>query len=151
VPLFLLLTALFQDLGVGRWEFDEEASHYESSAGPRFSEREFRYTNFQTHFLHRGITRDDQTFFTEFQALMDGPPGAVQGSGLYDSVSLHRESPWVINQIFRKGTEVTVRARRQVSPDGQTLRIEACGPAFMNVLIYRRIPVSALRSAQNDH
>jgi hypothetical protein len=139
MQLLLLLTILHQDLGAGRWRFDEDASHYESSAGPRFSEREFRYTNGRTHFLHRGMSRDDRPFFTEFQALLDGPPAPVSGSGLYDTVTLRRESPWVVEQVFRLGDRVTVRARRQVSPDGRTLRIEACGDTFMNVLIYRRI------------
>jgi hypothetical protein len=136
--LFLLLTVFYFDWGAGVWEFDEEASHYASGPAPRYSRREFHYREGQTEFLHRGVTNEELPFQTTFLAAMDGGRGVVTGSDRYDSVELHRVSPWVVEQIFRKGDAISVRARREVSPDGQTLRIVATGEGFRNVLLYRR-------------
>lgn len=144
MTLLLLLASLaIDDAALGVWRFDPSASIYQSAAAPRESQRTWLEQGGQLRFVHEGISADGKPFRTEFTAPVDGAPGVVTGSGLYDSVVLRRVSRRKVEQIFRKGSAVTVRATRTVSRDGKTMVIiargkRADGRPFRNRLVYRR-------------
>lgn len=134
-----------RDLAVGRWRFDAAASTYESGAAPKESTRVFeKYAN-KIRFVHTGIGASGQAFRTEYTAGYDGAKYPVKGSTRYDTVSQKMIDPRTVDLIFRLKDEVTVTARRTVSPDGSRMTVIAegtnpDGKKFRNILIYKREP-----------
>jgi hypothetical protein len=68
----------------------------------------------------------------------------VSGSSRYDRVALKLVNPNVVEQTFRLKGEVTVRATRTISADGNQMTIIATGTnpdgkKFRNVLVYTRV------------
>jgi hypothetical protein len=152
---FLLLFAVVavsgwaEDRGVGHWRFDKDATVYESSAGPARSVRIWEVTGQgEVRFTHRTRGSSGRQGLTSFTARYDGGRYAVHGSSRYDTVALELVDPNTVEQTFRKGEEITVRARRVISPDGGTMTITATGKNpdgkdFRNVMVYRRCPDAA--------
>jgi hypothetical protein len=137
------------DRGLGRWSFNAQASTYESSPPPGESTRLWEAAGDQAgvpmvHFLHTTVSAQGQPGRTEFTAGYDGREYPVSGSSRYDRVALKLVNPNVVEQTFRLKGEVTVRATRTISADGNQMTIIATGTnpdgkKFRNVLVYTRV------------
>lgn len=144
ILLLALAAPAMEDAALGTWKFNPKVSVYESGPGPKESQRIWeKVGEGRVRFLHTGISQDGKPFKTEFTAAYDGKDYPVTGGSLYDTVSLKMIDARTVEQIFKKGGKVTVRARRMVSPDGKRLMItaegaNAKGKKFRNRLVYER-------------
>lgn len=132
-----------RDLAIGAWRFDASASIYESGPAPRESTRVFERIGDKIRFFHTGIAANGQPFRTEYTAGYDGRDYPVTGSTRYDTVSQKMIDARTVELIFRLRGEITVAARRVISPDGTQMTVIAegknpDGSPFRNVLVYRR-------------
>lgn len=132
-----------RDQAIGAWRFDSAASTYESGPAPRESTRVFARSGDKIRFLHTGIAADGQPFRTEYTAAYDGRDYPVTGSTRYDTVSQKMIDARTVELTFRLRGEITVTARRVISPDGKQMTVLAegknpDGSPFRNVLVYRR-------------
>ncbi len=132
------------DRAIGTWRFNAGASTYESGPAPRESTRQFLAAPKGVRFVHTGVSADGKPFRTEYTAGYDGRNSAVTGSGRYDTVSQKVTGASTVDLTFRLAGEVTVTARRTISPDGNRMTIVAeganpDGKRFRNLLIYDRV------------
>ncbi len=144
-----MVAAPMEDRGLGKWRFNGPASTYESSPAPRESTRIWETAAAaggvpMVHFLHTTVSAQGQSGRTEFTAGYDGREYPVTGSSRYDRVSLKQINANVVEQTFRLKGEVTVRATRTISADGNQMTIIATGTnpdgkKFRNVLVYNRV------------
>jgi Tol biopolymer transport system component len=140
LPLLLLLAS---DPSLGVWRFNVEKSTYESSKPPQTSIRRWEKDGDWVVFIHRGVDSQGREFHVTFKAKYDGQDYPVKGSSRYDRVSLKMIDGNTVEQLFKKGDEVTVRTKRKISPDGKTMTIYARGQnrdgkPFKNTLVYDR-------------
>ncbi|MDX2181884.1 MAG: hypothetical protein SFV18_19985 [Bryobacteraceae bacterium] len=142
--MILVALLLAADLGLGTWRFNAALSTYESGPAPKESTRVWEKAGDQVRFRHTTVSADGRTNVTEFVASYDGSEGKVTGSSRYDTVSLKLIDDRTVEQTFRLKGEVTVRATRTISADGQRMTIVARGTnpdgkKFVNTLVYDRI------------
>lgn len=144
LALILLWNAVaIEDSALGTWRFNPAQSTYESGPAPRESRRVWERTGEKVRFIHTGVSHDGKAFKTQFTAAYDGRDYPVEGSSLYNTVSLKLISSQKVEQTFRKSGVVTVEAVREVSADGMQMTIiargtNAKGRMFKNTLIYKR-------------
>jgi hypothetical protein len=131
------------DRAIGVWKFNPEKSNYESGPPPQKSIRRFEAADGGCTFIHRGIDARGHEFYVTYTAKYDGKEYPVKGARRYDRVMQKMIDDSTVDLIFKKGDEVTVKARRVISKDGKTMTITATGKhhdgkAFKNVVVYER-------------
>ena len=95
--------------------------------------------------VHDFTRQDGQHSHLEFTAKYDGRQYPLEGSELYNTVSLHSVSEHEVRQVFQLDGKTTVEATRTVSADGRRLTIDTAGAlpstgnAFRNLIIYERV------------
>ena len=112
-----------EDTSAGTWKLNIAKSTFASNTPPKSETRTYTVTPEGTHVVIEDEYADGKKTRVETLITYDGKPQPSTGSGVFDSIATKRIDRNVTTaDLFRNG-KVIGRVRREVSPDGKTMKM----------------------------
>jgi hypothetical protein len=129
------------DPQLGTWKLDAKRSTFNFGPVPRSETRVFTMAGENLKFTSDGFDAGGKPWHSEYIAKLDGKDYPISGSQDFDSISLKRVSPFVLEVTMKKAGKVVITGTRVISKDGKTAtvtntRTDAKGQKVSNVQIF---------------
>ena len=112
-----------EDTSAGTWKLNIAKSTFASNTPPKSETRIHTVTRKGTRVVIEDEYADGKKTRVETLVTYDGKPQPTTGSGIFDSTATKRIDRNVTEaDLFRDG-KVIGRVRREVSPDGKTMKV----------------------------
>lgn len=133
------------DLFLGTWRLDTQASHYAAGEMPRSMVIVMAQAPEGISYRSVATRADGRSATAEYLADYSGNLAMVVGdAGMLVPVSVRRIDPYTVEATYIRGFKPVAVSRRVVSPDGSVMTITtnspgAAAPALANVGVYVRV------------
>jgi hypothetical protein len=129
------------DPQLGTWVLDIDKSTFNFGPIPRSETRVFTMVGENLKFTSDGFDAGGKPWHSEYIAKLDGKDYPISGSQDFDSISLKRVDPFVLEVRMKKAGKVVVTGTRVISKDGKTAtvtntRTNAKGEEVSNIQIF---------------
>lgn len=128
LALSLVMTALqaaqpAEDTSAGTWKLKLDESTFASNTPPKSETRVHTVTAKGTRVVIEDEYADGKKTRVEILVTYDGKPQPSTGSGIWDSTATKRIDRYVTESDLLRNGKVVGRVRREVSPDGKTMKV----------------------------
>jgi hypothetical protein len=133
------------DLFLGTWSLDTQASHYAAGEMPRSMVIVMAQAPEGIRYRSVSVLPDGRSATAEYLADYLGNLAMVVGdAGMMVPVSVRRIDPYTVEATYIRGLKPVAVSRRVVSPDGSVMTITTSSPgqsapALANVGVYVRV------------
>ena len=126
--LCLMMTVLqaaqpAEDTSAGTWKLKLDESTFASNTPPKSETRVHTVTPKGTRVVIEDEYADGKKTRVETLVTYDGKPQPTTGSGIWDSTATKRVDRNVTESDLLRNGKVVGRVRREVSPDGKTMKV----------------------------
>jgi len=112
-----------EDTSAGTWKLNLVKSAFASNTPPKSETRTYTVTPEGTHVVIEDEYADGKKTKVESLITYDGKPQPSTGSGVFDSTATKRIDRNVTTADLLRNGKVIGTVRREVSPDGKTMKI----------------------------
>jgi hypothetical protein len=112
-----------EDTSAGTWKLNLAKSTFASNTPPKSETRIHTVTPKGTHVVIEDEYADGKKTRVETLVTYDGRPQPTTGSGIWDSTATKRIDRYVTEADLLRNGKVVGRVRREVSPDGKTMKM----------------------------
>ena len=128
LALSLVMTTLqaappAEDTSAGTWKLNIAESTFASNTRPRSETRTHTVTAEGTRVVIEDEYADGKKTRVETLVTYDGKARPTTGSGIWDSTATRRVDRNVVEADLLRNGEIVGRVRREVSPDGKTMKM----------------------------
>jgi hypothetical protein len=112
-----------EDTSAGTWKLKLDESTFASNTPPKSETRVHTVTPKGTRVVIEDEYADGKKTRVETLVTYDGKPQPTTGSGIWDSTATKRIDRYVTESDLLRNGKVVGRVRREVSPDGKTMKV----------------------------
>jgi hypothetical protein len=112
-----------EDTSAGTWKLKRDESTFASNTPPKSETRVHTVTPKGTRVVIEDEYADGKKTRVETLVTYDGKPQPTTGSGIWDSTATKRIDRYVTESDLLRNGKVVGRVRREVSPDGKTMKV----------------------------
>src|ERR1700745_878977 len=112
-----------EDTSAGTWKLKRDESTFASNTPPKSETRVHTLTPNGTRVVIEDEYADGKKTRVETLVTYDGKPQPTTGSGIWDSTATKRINRYVTESDLLRNGKVVGRVRREVSPDGKTMKV----------------------------
>jgi len=112
-----------EDTSAGTWKLKLDESTFASNTPPKSETRIHTVTPKGTRVVIEDEYADGKKTRVETLVTYDGKPQPTTGSGIWDSTTTKRIDRYVTESDLLHNGKVVGRVRREVSPDGKTMKV----------------------------
>ena len=112
-----------EDTSAGTWKLNLDNSTFASNTPPKSETRIHTVTPKGTRVVIEDEYADGKRTRVETLVTYDGKPQPTTGSGIWDSTATKRIDRYVTESDLLRNGKVVGRVRREVSPDGKTMKV----------------------------
>ena len=112
-----------EDTSAGTWKLNIAKSTFASNTPPKSETRIHTVTPKGTRVVIEDEYADGKKTRVETLVTYDGRPQPTTGSGIWDSTATKRIDRYVTEADLLRNGKVVGRVRREVSPDGKTMKM----------------------------
>ena len=112
-----------EDTSAGTWKLKLDESTFASNTPPKSETRVHTVTPQGTRVVIEDEYADGKKTRVETLVTYDGKPQPTTGSGIWDSTATKRIDRYVTESDLLRNGKVVGRVRREVSPDGKTMKV----------------------------
>jgi hypothetical protein len=112
-----------EDTSAGTWKLKRDESTFASNTPPKSETRVHTVTPKGTRVVIEDEYADGKKTRVETLVTYDGKPQPTTGSGIWDSTATKRIDRYVTESDLLGNGKVVGRVRREVSPDGKTMKV----------------------------
>ena len=112
-----------EDTSAGTWKLKLDESTFASNTPPKSETRVHTVTTKGTRVVIEDEYADGKKTRVETLVTYDGKPQPTTGSGIWDSTTTKRIDRYVTESDLLHNGKVVGRVRREVSPDGKTMKV----------------------------
>jgi hypothetical protein len=112
-----------EDTSAGTWKLKLDESTFASNTPPKSETRVHTVTAKGTRVVIEDEYADGKKTRVETLVTYDGKPQPTTGSGIWDSTATKRVDRYVTESDLLRNGKVVGRVRREVSPDGKTMKV----------------------------
>ena len=112
-----------EDTSAGTWKLKLDESAFASNTPPKSETRVHTVTPKGTRVVIEDEYADGKKTRVETLVTYDGKPQPTTGSGIWDSTATKRIDRYVTESDLLRNGKVVGRVRREVSPDGKTMKV----------------------------
>ena len=112
-----------EDTSAGTWKLNIAKSTFASNTPPKSETRIHTVTAKGTRVVIEDEYADGKKTRVETLVTYDGRPQPTTGSGIWDSTATKRIDRYVTEADLLRNGKVVGRVRREVSPDGKTMKM----------------------------
>lgn len=112
-----------EDTSAGTWKLKLDESTFASNTPPKSETRVHTVTPTGTRVVIEDEYADGKKTRVETMVTYDGKPQPTTGSGIWDSTATKRIDRYVTESDLLRNGKVVGRVRREVSPDGKTMKV----------------------------
>jgi hypothetical protein len=112
-----------EDTSAGTWKLKLDESTFASNTPPKSETRVNTVTPKGTRVVIETEYADGKKTRVETLVTYDGKPQPTTGSGIWDSTATKRIDRYVTESDLLRNGKVVGRVRREVSPDGKTMKV----------------------------
>jgi hypothetical protein len=112
-----------EDTSAGTWKLKLDESTFASNTPPKSETRVHTVTPKGTRMVIEDEYADGKKTRVEILVTYDGKPQPTTGSGIWDSTATKRIDRYVTESDLLRNGKVVGRVRREVSPDGKTMKV----------------------------
>jgi hypothetical protein len=112
-----------EDTSAGTWKLKRDESTFASNTPPKSETRVHTVTPKGTRVVIEDEYADGKKTRVETLVTYDGKPQPTTGSGIWDSTATKRIDRYVSESDLLRNGKVVGRVRREVSPDGKTMKV----------------------------
>lgn len=112
-----------EDTSAGTWKLKLDESTFASNTPPKSETRVHTLTPKGTRVVIEDEYADGKKTRVETLVTYDGKPQPTSGSGIWDSTATKRIDRYVTESELLRNGKVVGRVRREVSPDGKTMKV----------------------------
>jgi hypothetical protein len=112
-----------EDASAGTWKLKRDESTFASNTPPKSETRVHTVTPKGTRVVIEDEYADGKKTRVETLVTYDGKPQPTTGSGIWDSTATKRIDRYVSESDLLRNGKVVGRVRREVSPDGKTMKV----------------------------
>ena len=112
-----------EDTSAGTWKLNLDKSTFASNTPPKSETRIHMVTPKGTRVVIEDEYADGKKTKVETLVTYDGKPQPTTGSGIWDTTATKRIDRYVTESDLLRDGKVVGRVRREVSPDGKTMKV----------------------------